>query len=322
MTNLKPYRLMKFSTNLIVILLAVLLTTNACAYTYDQNAQPYLTKTFTVNGAAELLVVTSGGSIDVSSHAGDKIIVEMYVRKGNKSFGPEDSEIEDALDDYTIELNKNSNKVIASAKRESSSWFNSNNNISISFKVSVPERTSCKLNTSGGSIGLAGVKGKQEVKTSGGSLSLTNIDGNMEAYTSGGSIKIKDYAGILDANTSGGSISLERATGAMSLHTSGGNISLEDIRGSIVANTSGGNISASLNSLEKELKLSTSGGNIKTTLPSGLGLDLDLKGNRVHTQLSNFSGKAEKDRIVGTMNGGGIPVKLSTSGGNVSIEYR
>lgn len=138
MTNLKPYRLMKFSTNLIVILLAVLLTTNACAYTYDQNAQPYLTKTFTVNGAAELLVVTSGGSIDVSSHAGDKIIVEMYVRKGNKSFGPEDSEIEDALDDYTIELNKNSNKVIASAKRESSSWFNSNNNISISFKVSVP----------------------------------------------------------------------------------------------------------------------------------------------------------------------------------------
>lgn len=313
---------MKVSTRLIVMLQVVLMTTSACAISFEQDSDPYLTETFAMDGAGELQVITSGGSIDVSSHAGNKVIVEMYVRKGGRSLTPDDSEIEDALESFDIEIEKVSNKVIASAKRKSSNWFSGNNNISISFKVSVPTRTSCDLNTSGGAISLAGVKGKQEVKTSGGSLNLTNIDGNMKAYTSGGRINIEDYAGVLDANTSGGAINVARAKGEIVLHTSGGSINVDDIRGSVIANTSGGSINANLQTLEKELKLSTSGGNIKATIPSGLGLDLDLKGNRVNTQLSNFSGKSEKNRIVGSMNGGGIPVKMSTSGGNVSVEYR
>lgn len=307
---------------LTAILQVVLMATNACAISYEKDTQPYLTKTFTIDGAGELQVQTSGGSIDVSSHEGNKIVVEMYVRKGGKRIASGDAEIEEALEDFNIQIEQEYNKVIASAKRESGNWFGGNNNISISFKVSVPAQTACDLNTSGGSISLTGVKGKQTVKTSGGSLDLSNIDGNMKANTSGGSIKIKDYAGTLEANTSGGSINVKQARGEITLHTSGGSINLDNIQGSITASTSGGGINANLQTLEKQLKLSTSGGSISATIPSGLGLDLDLKGNRVNTQLSNFNGKAEKDRIVGSMNGGGIPVKLSTSGGSVNLEYR
>ena len=48
---------------------------------------------------------------------------------------------------------------------------------------------------------------------------------------------------------------------------------------------------------------------------------LDLKGNKVNTRLSNFSGESKNNRVVGSINGGGIPVKLSTSGGSVTLEY-
>ena len=284
--------------------------------------QPYLTKEFTINTPGELEVETSGGSIDVSSHQGNKVRVEMFVRKGGRSFDPGDDQAAEALEEFEIEIRQSGNTVIASAEREGNNWFNNNNNISISFKVFVPKQMSCDLNTSGGSIKLNGVVGDQEVKTSGGSLNLDNIEGDMEARTSGGSINIENYAGTLDASTSGGSIKLMDATGDLSLSTSGGSINLEGIQGSLTASTSGGGIRANLSSLEKQLRLSTSGGSITAVVPNGLGLDLDLKGNRVNTKLSNFDGEVEKDRIIGSVNGGGIPVVMSTSGGTVNLEYK
>lgn len=283
--------------------------------------EPFTKKEFTISTPGELEVETSGGSIDVSSHEGNIVRVEMFVRKGGKVLSAGDKDASEALEDFDIRIAKNGNKVIASAKREGSNWFG-NNNISISFKISVPRQISCDLNTSGGSISLAGVTGEQNVRTSGGSLNLEHIKGDMEAKTSGGSINVSNYAGVLDARTSGGSINLRDAKGSLNLSTSGGSINLNDIQGSLVASTSGGGIKVNLSSLEKQLKLSTSGGSITAVVPSGLGLDLDLKGNKVNTKLSNFNGEVEKDRIIGSINGGGIPVVMSTSGGSVNLEYR
>lgn len=304
---------------LVVCFQVVLISANA--WPAPKNAQPYITKTFTIDEPGELQVRTSGGSIDVSSHEGNKVVVEMYVRKGGKDMEG-DAEIQEALEDYEIEIEGSSNKVIASAIRESGNWFKSSKNINISFKVYVPARTSCQLNTNGGSISLKGVSGKHDVNTSGGSLNFVEIDGDMKARTSGGSINIEDYAGTLEAKTSGGSIKVKGAQGEIVLHTSGGSIDLKDLKGSVEASTSGGGIKADLLTLEKQLKLSTSGGSINATIPSGLGVDLNLKGNRVKTKLSNFSGEVKENKVVGSMNGGGILVELSTSGGNVNLEYR
>lgn len=254
---------------------------------------PYLNKEFTISTPGELEVETAGGSIDVSSHNGNTVRVEMFVRKGGRVLSAGDNDATEALEDFDIEIEKSGNKVIASAKRDGGNWFG-NNNVSISFKISVPRQISCDLNTSGGSISLTGVTGEQNVRTSGGSLNLDDIKGDMEAKTSGGSINISNYAGILDAGTSGGSINLRDAKGSLDLSTSGGSINLSDIQGSLVASTSGGGIKVNLSSLEKQLKLSTSGGSITAIVPSGLGLDLDLKGNRVNTKLSNFDGEVEK----------------------------
>jgi hypothetical protein len=52
-----------------------------------------------------------------------------------------------------------------------------------------------------------------------------------------------------------------------------------------------------------------------------LGLDLDLKSGRVKIELQNFSGRSEKDRVNGTMNGGGIPVYMRATGGSVKVQY-
>jgi hypothetical protein len=287
-------------------------------FTKDEKP-PYLTKEFTLNDDGTLNVKTSGGSITVLGQSGNQVKVEMYVRKnGGGSFSSED-DIKEALEDYKISITKEGNAVNAVAEKQNkTSWKNSAN---ISFKVYVPNKINCDLKTSGGSINVAKVIGNQDVNTSGGGLDLVSIRGNLKAHTSGGGIDIKNFKGDLDAHTSGGSIDVNEAKGNIKVHTSGGSIELKEVYGSIDADTSGGSIDADIKEITKFLSLHTSGGSINATIPAGLGLDLDLKGNAVHTKLTNFSGEAKKDKIEGKLNGGGIPVNLSTSGGSVSLNY-
>ena len=292
---------------------------SALAYANDD---PYLTKTFTLDGPGKLEVNTSGGSIDVVGTSGNQVTVEMYVKPngGWSLFGSNDDDIEEALEDYTIDIRQDGSKVIATAERQGSNWGNSK--VSISFKVMVPTSMSCGLSTSGGSISVADVEGEHDIRTSGGSLNFDHLSGTTKAHTSGGSINVNDYQGQLDANTSGGSIRVDGSEGEAVLETSGGSINLENIRGSLEAHTSGGSIRANVEELGKFLTLKTSGGGITATIPGGQGLDLDLSGNRVNTKLVNFTGESDKNSINGSVNGGGVPVSLHTSGGSVTLDYQ
>lgn len=276
---------------------------------------PYLTKTFSLT-SGELFVSTSGGSIRVEGGNSNQVKVEMYVKSNKRS-----DDIQEILEeDYEIRIEKTGSRIEAVAKREGKGW--TWNGISISFVVYTPKDFACELKTSGGSINLSGVAGKaHEIKTSGGSITAESMAGTLEANTSGGSITIKQYQGDIDAKTSGGSIKLEEIEGDIEATTSGGGIKISNVAGSVYATTSGGSINADITKLHDQLILKTSGGSVNATIPSGLGLDLDLRGNRVNTSLNNFSGESKSDRVRGTVNGGGIPVQLATSGGSVNLKY-
>ena len=49
-------------------------------------------------------------------------------------------------------------------------------------------------------------------------------------------------------------------------------------------------------------------------LPDGQGMKLDLSASKINkVTLTKFSGEWEKDRVKGTINGGGVPVKVDAS---------
>jgi hypothetical protein len=306
-----------------VTFLVVVAAVTTMSFELPDERRPFTVKKFTVDGPGNLEVRTSGGSITVKGGNTNEARVEMYVRVRGNTITPDHRDAKDIMDDYDITIEKSGNTIYAKAERTNSvsGWFG-NNHASISFVVYTPQEMSCRLSTSGGSIELAGVRGGQKLETSGGSVRIADVRGQTEARTSGGSIKIEGYAGRLDAHTSGGSIDLTNSQGELQVNTSGGSIDITNVSGSVEASTSGGGIRADVTKLEKYLKLRTSGGSISAVVPQGLGLDLDLRGSRVNSRLVNFNGEAEKDRIRGSMNGGGIPVVMHTSGGSINLEYR
>jgi hypothetical protein len=306
--------------------------------TFFDDDKPYLTKQFTLSGSGNLDVETSGGNISVVGGSGNGVKVEMYARLNNRDKSNE-ATIKEELEKYDITINQEGNTIVAKAKRKSSFW-NQNSRLSISFRIEAPASIASKLETSGGNISLAELTGRQEAETSGGNISTenikgdmaletsggnitsSNVSGNVKMETSGGNIRLTKCSGKWDARTSGGNIDVADASGELKVETSGGGIDLSNVRGSIDAHTSGGSIDADIVELGKYLTLTTSGGSIQATIPGGKGLDLDLEGDRVRTTLNNFSGTSEKDRIKGKMNGGGIPVRMSTSGSSVALNFR
>lgn len=310
---MKAYRIL--STSLILF---ILISFGVKAKEVQED--PFMVKTFSINTPGNVMVRTSGGSISVNGHSGNEVEVRMYVKKnGASSWFSSDDDIEESLEDYQISIRQDGNTIYAEAERKGSGW--NSNNLSISFELDVPYEVSANLHTSGGSIRMAKLEGEHEVKTSGGSLNFDEITGYTDAHTSGGSINIDKYDGVMEGSTSGGSIRAHNSKGELKLNTSGGSIVLEDISGGIDAKTSGGSIRAYINDLNDYLSLKTSGGSINAVIPAGVGVDLDLSGNRVNTKLTNFTGEAEKNSIEGSMNGGGIPVTMKTSGGSVNLDY-
>jgi len=280
------------------------------------SGDPYLTKSFSIS-SGKIFVRTSGGSIQVGGSDSGKVKVEMFVKSNKHS----DDKIREILEeDYEITIEKSGSKIEVIAKKTSMGW--TNNGINISFVIYTPRNFECDLNTSGGSLSVFDLNGNSQLlKTSGGSITAKKITGDLEAQTSGGSINVSNLEGELNAHTSGGSINLEDIIGDIDVHTSGGRIKIRDVEGEVNAHTSGGSINAVITKLEHQLVLKTSGGSVNATIPTGLGLDLDLRGNRVNTTLQNFSGSSKPDRISGTVNGGGILVQLATSGGSVNLKY-
>lgn len=289
----------------------------AAITTASAKDDPYRVETFSVTNGGTVTVRTSGGSISVTGTTGNEARVEMTVRKNGRVLTPSDTD----LSNYTITIRKDGNNILASAERKSGSGniWSGYNNESVSFTVFVPAAYSSNLNTSGGSIRVSNLTGTQRVNTSGGSLTFENLSGDIRGRTSGGSIEAEGVRGPFDVSTSGGSIRIKDADGAMVVKTSGGSIRIENARGSVSGHTSGGSITAEFITVTGPIDLGTSGGSVSVTLPETLGFDLDARGGRVVTSDLAFRGTTDTNRMSGSVNGGGVSVRLRTSAGTLRI---
>lgn len=333
----------------------------ACFSTMAQinnEKEPYMTKSLSNESIKDVEVETSGGSISVSGGQATEARVEVYITGNNGKNNLSKDEIKARLEElYDLNVSVSNNKLVAVAKQKKQihDWKKS---LSISFKVFVPGEVSTDLSTSGGSISLENLLGKQAFSTSGGSLNINNVGGNVKGRTSGGSINLENSKNDIDLSTSGGSIEAKNCDGNLRLstsggslelnglkgqinattsggsvhgsnidgelitHTSGGNIHLNDLSCSLETSTSGGHIDVSIKELGKYVTISNSGGNINITLPKDKGLDLDLSGKIADTHFENFNGKINEYEVNGKLNGGGVPVRVNAGSGKISLSLK
>ncbi|MEP6748278.1 MAG: hypothetical protein ABJB86_11170 [Bacteroidota bacterium] len=330
----------------------------ASVYAQESSKEPYMVKTLTAESIQHVKCETTGGNISVAGVDGEARI-EVYIKPGNsrdRNLSKED--IKKRLDeDYDLTVSAENHTLTAIAKQKHN-FHNWNNGLSISFKVYVPHVSSTDLSTSGGNISMTALNGTQDFTTSGGNLSIDHLSGHIKGRTSGGNITLSDLKDDIDLSTSGGNIKADNSHGNMTLstsggslvlnaldgtikattsggnvhadqidgelsaHTSGGNVYMTNLTCSVETSTSGGNIDVTVKTLGKYVRISNSGGNVALQIPQDKGVDLNLSADKVSASaLAGFKGDVKKDRIEGTLNGGGIPVTVH-GGSNLTFTLR
>jgi DUF4097 and DUF4098 domain-containing protein YvlB len=301
-------------------LVAILFTVSFYIAGFAQNNEtPYEVKQFSLSSGSEVTVETVGGNIEVKGGQAGQAKVEMYVRNPQWKRKLSDADIKERLTNYQVDISQSGNKLNIKVTPKSNNMDWEDEGLSISFKLFVPTQVQTKLEATGGNISLADVTGRQSVKTTGGNISLDDINGDADVDCTGGNIGVEQYKGKIAISCSGGNINIDDANGEFQVQTAGGNLHFDNVSGSVKGQTAGGNISANIKELGKYLTLTTSGGNINADFPTNKGLDYDIKADRINARVENFNGFHDTDRIQGKTNGGGIPVKMSTSGGNIRM---
>ena len=293
-----------------------------------------------VSPGGKLVVDVDFGTIDVSSAEGNVVTVSAMRRI---SAGDEAKEKE-FLAAAPITVTQEGNTVTVRARRSKSgegwSWRGSSR-LEGKYTITVPEKFNVQLDTSGGGITVNRINGEVRADTSGGTLTFSHLRGPLIGNTSGGSIKIDDCVGVLkietsggkidiqggsgnvDAQTSGGSIVVRNFGGDAKVETSGGSLRFENVRGELRGETSGGSIAATVPSpVPGDVRLETSAGRIEVHLPPDAALNVDAESSmgRVTSDFPvTVQGKQDRDRLRGTINGGGKLLVLRTSAGGIAL---
>ncbi len=270
-------------------------------------AEEQLRETVPVEPGGTLFIEVDRGEVSVTSHDANEVTVEASGRgwaSGMCVFtltrDGRDVLLEGDIDGWLPSL-------FGGARIEVRAW--------------VPRRYSVEIHTRGGPISAEEIGGRLAAQSSGGRLRVRRVDGPALLRTSGGRISAEDINGDLRARTSGGRIEIAYVNGDVEARTSGGRIEVEGAAGGIDAKTSGGRISASFVE-DPSGSLETSGGPIEVTFPEEACVDLDARtsGGRVEVEHPmEFTRRSKSYQKIGRINGGGLPLRLHTSGGRIRV---
>jgi len=193
------------------------------------------------------------------------------------------------------------------------------------------------IETSGGEIYAGTIQGGFHARTAGGDIVLRGASGPVVAETAGGQIQMGDCGATVRAETAGGNIRLQGAGGMVKAETAGGGIALFRLRSGVQAETAAGTIFAEIDANREGFAtsdLGTSVGDIQVFLPPNLPLNIEAVieqagGHRISTDFpltiqGQGQGEAAKwplRTVHGecALNGGGKPLKLHTTMGNIEI---
>lgn len=178
--------------------------------------------------------------------------------------------------------------------------------------VETPAQLTLQAKTSDGNVTMSGLEGELGLTTGDGDVTLDHVSGDLRIRSGDGHVKIADAQGALDAHTSDGSLDIDGLFHVLAVRTSDGTLDLNLRQGTKLTEAS---------------TIQSSDGLVTIHVPQAFAADLDVHSSDGHVDctlpltIEHYqSSGGEGHELHGKLNGGGTPLTIHTSDGNVKIE--
>jgi hypothetical protein len=266
-----------------------------------QDSDHSWSRTYPVDGKPTLTLETSDASVDFRP-CGDCHEIRIHIElEGRK------------LSDYRLEEGQTGDEVHFLFKDLPHmgvhvGWHREQARVT----VESPAQLNLQAKTSDGNVTLSGLRGDLGLTTGDGNLTLDHVSGNLRIRSGDGQVKITNADGAIDAHTSDGNLSVDGLFHAVALHTSDGTLDVSLREGTRLAGAS---------------TIQTSDGSVTVRVPQNFAADLSVHTSDGHVDcalpltMDHYQSGGEGHQLHGKLNGGGTPLTIHTSDGNVKIEY-
>ena len=277
----------------VVIATGIAITAGATRARADQ-----WSKTYQVNGRADLHVTTGDG--DVTITGSDQHQIDAHVTTSGWKIGPNDVQIIESQ-------SGNSVSIEVKVPHWGFSMFGGNHK-SLRVAIGVPRDLDLNVRTGDGNVTALGVSGKIQFDTGDGNVTASNIKGEIRIHTGDGHIEGHNFDGSLDADTGDGNLRIDGRFDALALKTSDGSIEAQVGSGSKLANT---------------WNVHSGDGHITLRVPGDLNAMLDAHTGDGSITLDipiQVSGSLSHSSVRGKLNAGGPTLAISSGDGSIHIE--
>ncbi|MDP9337493.1 MAG: DUF4097 domain-containing protein [Acidobacteriota bacterium] len=273
-----------------------------------------VTKSFTVNGRANVRVDTNDGSVRVTS--GDPRQVEFHVTYRGYVLN-KDLSVDSRQDGDRVEL------VARIHGHFGFTWGTRSRELHI--EVRMPKAGDLEVSTGDGAVEASSVDGNVNVHTGDGSVKTNSLSGTIVLQTGDGSINANDLKGDIRMHTGDGSIEARNLDGKVNADTGDGHIKLEGRFDSLNIKTGDGSVEARADSgsrMNTGWNIRTGDGSVDMSVPGDLQANIDASTGDGHISLGmpvTVEGSFSNSQIHGKMNGGGQPLVIHTSDGSIRL---
>jgi hypothetical protein len=260
------------------------------------------TRSFQVSGPVSLEVTNRSGDIAVRQGGSGSVEVRAKIHVGDR--WSENAEVERRV--HAIEANppleQNGNTVRVRKVDEDEH----NSHISIDYEITAPAETQLHSETGSGDVIVSGINGPVSARTGSGDLKMTGLRSDVRAQTGSGDAKFQEIE-----------------AGRLEIETGSGDVELHDVKCAVEARTGSGDIEAQ-GQPQDTWRLRTGSGDVTLRVPSDVGFDLDAHTGSGDVETNGLSitteGTFGHGNLRGKVRGGGVPVEVQTSSGDIRID--
>jgi hypothetical protein len=282
-------------------------------------------RTFPARPGCVVRVDTFRGAITVTEADTAEVRVAIHV-----AIGADDPQEAQALFDalqLTIEPHGSAIEVVARDPQQSRPRFvwNDNKQLEPTYRITVPRRCDVDVRTRNGNLIVGNIEGSAKGWTASGDVFFRHIRGNADAFTAAGDVVISHCDGALTAETRLGMVRIGVANGPCTVNNASGDVEVQEAKSDVRAYAEAGTATVTFaHDFSGRADIRTSGGPIIAALDPKTACDVDAATSwfahvRASIPLNVRSGKSGSRRLVAAQNGGGSPIVLRASGGDVKI---